>query len=43
MVLIDFHSMEKNKSVKTIHCLVKNILFCVQQNKDMHTGLEQLE
>ncbi len=31
----------------TVNCLVtdilQNILFCVQQKKETHTGLEQLE
>ncbi len=50
MVAIDFHSMEKKilwKSMATVNCLVTNILqnifFCVQQKKEAHTGLVELE
>ncbi len=44
---IDFHSMENIlwKSMGTSNCLVihiiQNIFFCVQQNTEIHTGLEQ--
>jgi len=35
------------KSIGTFNCLVtdihQNIFFCVQQKKEIHTGLEQLE
>ncbi len=35
------------KSTATINCLVtnilQNVLFCVQQTKEAHTGLEQVE
>jgi len=35
------------KSMATVNCLVTNILqnifFCVQQNKETHTGLLKLE
>jgi len=38
---------ENTKSTRTIDCLVTNILrnifFCVQQKKEIHTGLEQHE
>ncbi len=46
---VDFHSTEKIlwKLMATINCLVTNILrnifFCVQQKKETHTGLNQLE
>jgi len=45
----DFHSIFflLCKSVGSINCLVtdilQNILFCVQQMKEVHTGLKQLE
>jgi len=40
---IDFHYI---KTMGYINCLVTNILqniFCVQQKKEIHTGLDQLE
>jgi len=46
---IDLHGRKKIlwKSMGSINCLVPNILqtilFCVQQNKEIHTGLKQLE
>ncbi len=49
LAAIDFHSMEKIpwKSMATSNCLftniLKNTLFCVQQKKETHTGLEELE
>ncbi len=49
MVAIEFHSILSLlwKSMATVNCLVtnflKNIFFCVQQKKETHTGLEQLE
>ncbi len=48
-VATDFHCMAKIlwKPMATINCLVSNILqsviFYVQQKKETHTGLEQLE
>jgi len=39
--------MNTLKSMMFINCLVtrilRNIFFCVQQKKKIHTGLEQLE
>ncbi len=50
MIPIDFYSVGEKilwKSMDTVICLVTNILqnifFCVQQKKESHTGLEQLE
>ncbi len=50
LVPIDYHSMEKNmlwKSMGTRNCLVTHILqnnfLCVQQKKEIRTGLEQHE
>jgi len=46
---IDFHSIFffLRKSMGSINCLVTNILqnifLCVQQKKEMNTGLKQLE
>ncbi len=46
---IDFHSRKKNtmevngaQNCSVSHIL-QNIFLCVQQNKDIHTGLELLE
>ncbi len=45
----DFHSMEKNTMEVNgyqqllVTNILQNIFFCVQQNKEIHTGLEQHE
>jgi len=38
----DFHSMEVN-GVGLVTDILQNIIFCIQQKKETHTGLEQLE
>ncbi len=44
MVAIDFQRMKKKKSIATVDCLVthvlQNIIFCAQNKKETHTGLE---
>jgi len=46
---IDFNSIFSQlwKSMGSINCLVtdilQNIFFCVQQKKEIHTGLKQVE
>ncbi len=47
LVAIDFHCIDSsNKSMATGNSLVtnnlQNILFCVEQKKETHTGLEQV-
>ncbi len=47
LVAIDFHCIDSsNKSMATGNSLVtnnlQNILFCVEQKKETHTGMEQV-
>jgi len=35
--------MEVNGNQKLVTNIIQNILFCVQQNKETNTGIEQLE
>ncbi len=44
IIVLFFPTMEVNDAPKqTDYHLLQNILICVRQNKDIHTGLEILE